>query len=152
MKYIDDWDRRKARHAKGDFIVGMMEKASISHGMLTPFTPSRNCTSGTNSTRIRRSLTETCTSVCAGSPFVRLLHTNTIAVHGATPSNTAPVTKSCASSAGMKARNMTLKNRAARPNMRKGLMSQLLPLEIRMPKACFPTFLMDWKSIFIIIG
>lgn len=144
--------RVSAPPASGTTTNNTIEKKSVSQGIVTPFTPNKSCTSGTNSTRISRSFTETCTSVCAGSPLVRWLHTNTIAVQGATPNNTAPVTKSCARPAGMKDWKMTLKNRVASPNIKNGLISQLLPVDMRIPKGFFLTFLMDWKSIFIIMG
>ena len=128
------------------------DKISVSHGTDTLETPSRNFTIGTNATRIIRSLVATCTTVYAGSPFVRALHTKTIAVHGAAPSSTAPARYSVASSGVINALNTTKKNRLAMPYMVKGLMSQLTIQVTNRPFGFLPAFLMLRKSTFIIMG
>ncbi len=98
------------------------------------------------------SLIDTCTNVYAGSPLVRALQTNTIAVHGATPRITAPVMKSCARSAGISGLKINARNSVASPNIRNGLIPQVLPVDMRMALGCFLTFMTDLKSTFIIIG
>ena len=60
--------------------------------MTKPPTPKSNATRGTNATNIIKSFVATCTNVYAGFPLQREDQTKTIAVQGATPSNTIPAT------------------------------------------------------------
>ena len=66
------------------------ESNSVSHGTLIDDTPSSSATIGANATTMIVSLSATCVSVKWGSPLVRLLHTNTIAVQGAAASRIRP--------------------------------------------------------------
>ena len=52
--------------------------------------PSRNPTNGAKANTMMVSLSATWESVNNGSPFVRRLHTNTMAVHGAAASKISP--------------------------------------------------------------
>jgi hypothetical protein len=54
--------------------------------------PSRNATMGAKANTMIVSLSATCVSVKYGSPFVRRLQTNTIAVQGAAASRIRPAT------------------------------------------------------------
>src|ERR1051326_7502104 len=84
----------------------------------------RNWTIGTNATSMMRSFTDTCTSVYAGSPSVRWLQTNTMAVHGAAARMIHPAMYWSASAGPMNARNMTRKNNQASSAIENGFMSQ----------------------------
>ena len=53
------------------------------HGTVIADKPSSSPTIGAKANTMMVSLSATCDSVKCGSPLVRLLHTNTIAVHGA---------------------------------------------------------------------
>src|ERR1051326_5759854 len=76
--------RRIVPAVKGMTMKTTTEYRSTWKGTVSDDAPAtRNWTMGTNATSMIRSLTDTCTSVYAGSPLVRWLQTNTIAVHGA---------------------------------------------------------------------
>ena len=63
---------------------------NVSHGTLIDDTPSSSATKGAKATTIIRSFRATCVKVKLGSPSVKLLHTNTIAVQGAAASRIRP--------------------------------------------------------------
>ena len=67
------------------------DSMSVSYGIVMLDIPSRYVTMGTYANSMMMSLVATCTRVYAGFPLVSSLHTNTIAVHGAVPSSTAPI-------------------------------------------------------------
>ena len=62
----------------------------MSHGTVMAEMPSKNATSGANATTMMLSFSATCDSVNSGSPPVRRLHTNTMAVQGAAASRMRP--------------------------------------------------------------
>src|ERR1022692_2919124 len=107
---------------------------------------------GTNSTSMIRSLTETCTSVYAGSPSVRWLQTNTMAVHGAAARMMQPAIYWPASPGLMKAENTTRKNSHANNAMENGFTSQFTTNVTNRPAGRLRTFRMLVKSTFIIMG
>src|SRR5450756_2061120 len=99
-----------------------------------------------------RSLTATWTSVYAGSPSERYDQTNTIAVHGAAPSRTAPARYSRASGTGIHRVNTMLRKNHAIAYIVNGLMTQLLTVVTMRPCFFSPTRFSDAKSIWSIIG
>src|ERR1022692_4571362 len=107
---------------------------------------------GTNSTSMIRSLTETCTSVYAGSPSVRWLQTNTMAVHGAAARMMQPAIYWPASPGLMKAENTTRKNSHANNAMENGFTSQFTTNVTNRPAGRLRTFRMLGKTTFIIMG
>ena len=66
------------------------EVSNVSHGTVIADRPSRKATSGANATIMMLSFSATWDSVNSGSPPVRRLHTNTMAVHGAAASRIKP--------------------------------------------------------------
>ena len=84
--------------------------------------------------------------------MVKVLHTKTMAVQGAAPSRTAPARYDLASSGVINALKITKKNRLAIPYMVEGLIIQLVIQVTNSPFGFLPTFLMLWKSTFIIMG
>lgn len=114
----------------------------VLYGTITLETPSRNFTIGTKAIRMMRSFVATCTTVYAGFPFVRVLQTNTIAVQGAAPSNTAPARYCLARSSGISALKNTNRNSQAIPYIVKGLISQFVTQVIISPLGFFPICLM----------
>ena len=66
------------------------ESTSVSHGTVIADRPSSRPTMGAKANTMMVSLSATCDSVKCGSPLVRLLHTNTIAVQGAAASRMRP--------------------------------------------------------------
>ncbi len=65
---------------------------SVSHGTGMADTPSSSATMGAKANTITRSFSATCEIVKLALPRHRLLHTKTIAVHGAAPSRISPAT------------------------------------------------------------
>ena len=63
---------------------------SVSQGTVIAEMPSRKPTRGAKATTMMLSFSATCDSVNSGSPLVRRLHTNTMAVHGAAASRISP--------------------------------------------------------------
>jgi hypothetical protein len=63
---------------------------SVSHGTVMAEIPSRKPTRGAKAITMMLSFRATCDNVNSGSPLVSLLHTNTIAVHGAAASRISP--------------------------------------------------------------
>ena len=63
---------------------------SVSHGTVMAEMPSSRPTMGAKANTMIVSFSATWLSVKCGSPFERLLHTNTIAVHGAAASRIRP--------------------------------------------------------------
>ena len=84
--------------------------------------------------------------------MVSVLHTNTIAVHGAAPSKTAPARYSVARSGVIKPLKTINKNRATIPYIVKGLISQFTIQVRNNPFGFLPTCFTLRKSTFIIIG
>ena len=66
------------------------DSASVSHGTVIDDSPSNRATSGAKATTMMASLSATWLRVKFASPRHRLLHTNTIAVHGAAASRIRP--------------------------------------------------------------
>jgi hypothetical protein len=66
------------------------EMSSVAHGTMMLESPSRNATSGANATTMMLSFSATWDSVNSGSPPVRRLQTNTIAVQGAAANRISP--------------------------------------------------------------
>ena len=66
------------------------DTSSVAHGTVMADSPSKNATSGAKAITIMLSLSATCESVNSGSPFVKRLHTNTIAVQGAAANKISP--------------------------------------------------------------
>ena len=98
------------------------------------------------------SFNATCVSVKSGSPSQRLLHTNTIAVQGATPSRIMPAMYSLADCGSTHGAKMYWKNSTPRAAMVKGLMSQFTTRVSSSPCGRLPTSLMARQSTWIIIG
>ncbi len=114
--------------------------------------PSRYVTIGTYANSMMMSLVATCTSVYAGSPFVSSLHTNTIAVHGAVPSSTAPM-RYCVDSSGVIIPWYSIvKNSNDMRYMLNGCSNQFTHHVSSIPRMLSFTFFIDLKSIFSIIG
>src|SRR5574340_242936 len=99
-----------------------------------------------------RSFVATWTNVYAGSPSERYDHTNTMAVHGAAPSRTAPARYSLARSTGIHLVKTILRKNHAIAYIVNGLMSQLDVHVTMRPRFFSPTRRMDAKSICSIIG
>ena len=87
-----------------------------------------------------------------GSPLVRLLQTNTIAVHGATPNNIIPAMYCLESSGESKLEKNISKKRIPNIAIVNGLMIQLMIKVKRMPLGLALKSIILAKSIFIIIG
>ena len=66
------------------------EISKVSHGTVIAESPNSKPTIGAKANIIIVSLSATCESVNKGSPLVRRLQTNTIAVHGAAASKINP--------------------------------------------------------------
>ncbi len=66
------------------------EISRVSHGTGMADTPSRKATIGAKAKTMMQSFSATCDRVKVGSPRHRLLHTKTIAVHGAAASRIRP--------------------------------------------------------------
>ena len=66
------------------------EVISVSHGTMMAEMPSKKPTSGAKAMTMMLSFKATCDSVKRGSPPVRRLQTNTMAVHGAAASKIRP--------------------------------------------------------------
>ena len=81
------------------------EYSSTANGTCSPDAPvTRNFTIGAKATSMMRSLTDTCTSVYAGSPSARYDQTKTIAVQGAAARMITPAMYWLASSGPMSGR------------------------------------------------
>ena len=74
----------------GTTMYSPTEMASVAHGTVIEEMPSSSATSGANATTMMASFKATWLRVNAASPRHRLLHTNTIAVHGAAASRISP--------------------------------------------------------------
>ena len=83
---------------KGTTTYKITEIIRVSQGTSISVTPKYKAANGAKAKIIIRSLIDTCNNVKFGSPLVRLLHTKTIAVHGATPNRIIPAIYSFASS------------------------------------------------------
>ena len=66
------------------------EVNKVSHGTLIADMPSSRPTSGANANTMIVSLSATCDKVNSGSPLVKRLHTNTMAVQGAAANKIRP--------------------------------------------------------------
>ena len=76
--------------ATGITMYSTTEVSRVSHGTVMADTPSKNATSGAKASTMMLSFSATCDRVNSGSPPVRRLHTNTMAVHGAAASRMSP--------------------------------------------------------------
>ena len=74
----------------GTTMYSSTDSSSVFHGTVIDEMPSSSATIGANATTMMASFRATWLSVNAGSPLHRLLHTNTIAVHGAAASRIRP--------------------------------------------------------------
>src|SRR5690554_5344767 len=75
-----------------------------------------------------------------------------MAVQGAAPNKMAPAKYSLAMAAGSNGSKTTMKKNQAIANIVKGLISQFTVVVITSPLGCFPTLLIELKSICNIIG
>ncbi len=74
----------------GTMMYSATDVSSVSQGTVMAERPSKKATSGANATIMMLSLSATWDSVNRGSPPVRRLHTNTMAVQGAAASRISP--------------------------------------------------------------
>ena len=82
--------RQRCAMISGTTIYRTTEMSSVSHGTVIDASRAAAPTIGAKANTMITSLSATCDSVKCGSPSVRRLHTNTIAVHGAAASRIRP--------------------------------------------------------------
>jgi hypothetical protein len=85
-----NWRRHICASSTGITMYSTTDVSKVSHGTVMAEMPSKKPTSGANANTMMLSFSATCDRVNSGLPFVRRLHTNTMAVQGAAASKMRP--------------------------------------------------------------